>query len=473
MVTECGGSRVCMGAALRAWGLRCAALFGIVLGVGGLLLWAPAGLPPAAAQATASLTGVSTSKSCAEPFTGGGANNAGVPLVTDCTLGVTIPAPAGVATLAGASLSVQDIMLDPNACFAPGGTSAGTSTCASGTVSVATGPVAIPAAGATTTATNPACPSGESIALDATGTSASVSCSLPPIVVVGPTNLCEELDLTLFGGPLATALSGKFTACPPNPAVPSTPTNSLTGATATKSCAPPFTGASPSATKVTDCTLVFSAAAGSQFNNGTTLVFDVITAPNAVFSTASVGGGGQSTTGCENGVGGGGVLDASNLTFTCVVGPIIVSGPTTLCDTAQIRDPFGNVSDKLALCPPISSSSPQASDVPATSPVASGSGGAPVGIFPAGGPASVPPGGTLPQGQLLPLAPSASGVICGGIFFPNAVFCGLTGAFAGAPVSAAGSPVSPATLVTPGGTGVTCSGIFFPNAVSCGNVGGH
>ncbi len=71
-----------------------------------------------------------------------------------------------------------------------------------------------------------------------------------------------------------------------------------------------------------------------------------------------------------------------------------------------------------------------------------------------------------PQGQPLPLAPSALGVNCGGIFFPNASFCTL----AGTPAVTVGTTVTPATVTAPASTGVVCGGVFFPNAVFCGTT---
>ncbi len=51
--------------------------------------------------------------------------------------------------------------------------------------------------------------------------------------------------------------------------------------------------------------------------------------------------------------------------------------------------------------------------------------------------------GAVP-GAFRPAGASAQGVICGGIYFPNATYCGTTG-----------------------GVGVTCGGIYYPNLTAC------
>jgi hypothetical protein len=342
-------------------------LIALVLVFGGLLGGSVA-VPMASAQTPGpgalAFTGT---KSCVQPFVGGVSNNAGAPLVTDCTLTLTVPL-AGIATITPgtSTASFTDILLDPNACLLPSfqlltsGTASPDSIaaalsagCSSGTNSVTTQfPQVIPTPTPTPLPRACAAP-GMSTAL--TGTTVTITCTLPPIVVTGPTNLCEEVDLTLGGvlvGTTATTLTGKAQVCPPNPPIPANPVNPLTGVKVTKTCTPDFTGASASATKVTDCTLVFTTTTGNgQFNNGTTLEFDTITAGNAVFSAVAGLGQGDTTNDCENGVGNGGVLSNNNQTYTCVVGPIIVSGATTLCETVQIRDASGNSSAKINVCP--------------------------------------------------------------------------------------------------------------------------
>jgi hypothetical protein len=73
-------------------------------------------------------------KSCVQPFVGGVSNNAGIPLVTDCTLTITVPL-AGIATIAtGVSTAAfTDILLDPNACFVPTFSSGTAASCGGGT----------------------------------------------------------------------------------------------------------------------------------------------------------------------------------------------------------------------------------------------------------------------------------------------------------------------------------------------------
>jgi hypothetical protein len=297
-------------------------LIAILLVVGGTLIGGSTHAPSAAAQATGpTFTGT---KSCKEPFTGGGTNNAGTPLVTDCTLTLTVTIPTGTTVPAtGASFLLTDILLDTHACFVPPvqvpsnqntPSTPSVSPCSSGTTNVS-GVLAVPTAAGTLSTL---CPSGATVGaptVSATGTTINISCALPPIVVIGPTNLCEEVDLVLsftVGTTITTLPLNKLQVCPPNPVIPPTQTSPMTGVTVTKSCTPSFAGATAGATKVTDCTLVFTTASGSQFNNGTTLEFDTITGGNAVFNQAAASGGGLTTTGCENGVGGGGILSSNN-----------------------------------------------------------------------------------------------------------------------------------------------------------------
>ena len=328
-----------------------AALGIMLLGGGGNGLKVSAqGVNPLAPSGTFAGT---SSKSCQQSFQGTNQNPTGVPVVTDCKLSITLPtAPTGSAWT---SVEFLDILLDPNACFLPGGSdfmfTPSNSTqpvCQNGVTRVDSDFQRVPSP----LVFSQACPAviGETITGGSAGGAAALTCALPPIAVTGPTTLCEEIDLQAVlqtGTGSFTTAATKFQVCPPNPPQPPTAVNPLAGLQVTKTCAPDFNGATASSTKVTDCTLVFtttSSGAASVFNNGTHLEFDTITGANAAFSPAAVGGGGSTTTGCENGVGGGGILSANNTVYTCIVGPIIVSGATTLCETVQVVDPLTGIS---------------------------------------------------------------------------------------------------------------------------------